>query len=66
MDNSTAGIGAIITAGLSAVGTAVVRIVNQGQRISVLESQREDDVKKLDHIQVQVDKLVDWAMDRKI
>ncbi len=62
---TTSGIGALVAAGLSAAGTVYVKITNQGQRISVLESQREDDMKKLDHIQVQVDRLVDWAMDKR-
>lgn len=34
-------------------------------RITALESHRVDDKDKLDHIQVQVDKLVEWALGKK-
>ena len=58
-----------LVAVVGAAGTAYARLVqsdrNNDRRLSVLESQRTDDNAKLDHIQIQVDRLVDWAMDKK-
>ena len=34
-------------------------------RVSKLETQRLDDATKIDHIQTQVDKLVEWALGHK-
>ena len=38
---------------------------DNANRISALESHRADDKGQLDHIQQQVDKLVDWVIGKK-
>ena len=35
------------------------------QRVSALEAHQTDDSVKLDHVQTQVDKLVEWALGHK-
>lgn len=60
---------ALILAGLSAAGTLYIEYTHNdrdnAQRISALEAHRADDAGKIDHIQSQVDKLVDWAMGKQ-
>lgn len=57
---------ALIMAGLSMIGTLWMEFGHNdrevAQRVSTLEAHRNDDEKKIDHIQEQVDKLVQWAM----
>lgn len=60
---------ALILAGLSLLGTLFIEFTHSDRentgRISRLEAHREDDAIKIDHIQSQVDKLVEWALGKK-
>lgn len=55
-----------IIAGASMVMSAYATYTHNDRdlsnRVTALESHRQDDAQKLDHIQSQVDKLVDWAL----
>lgn len=65
-DGVNAAVLALFMAGLSMIGTLWMEFGHSdrelSQRVSGLEAHRNDDEKKIDHIQEQVDKLVQWAM----
>lgn len=54
---------ALLLAGFSALGTIYIQMTHDDKanasRISALEAHRDDDSAKIDHIQTQVDRLVD-------
>lgn len=60
---------ALILAGLSLIGTIYMEYSRNDRenltRIAKLEQAREDTDKKIDHIERQVDKLVEWAIGKK-
>lgn len=57
--------GAAFTAALSGIGFAGSQVWSLSTRVTALEAHRDGDVGKLDHIQSQVDKLVEWALGHK-
>lgn len=62
-------VGAAIVASLTALGTTYTTISSHDRdhesRISALEQARTDSNDRLDHIESQVDKLVEWALGHK-
>lgn len=60
---------ALVLAGLSALGTVYIQMTHNDKenavRISALEAHRTDGDARIDHIQSQVDKLVEWALGHK-
>lgn len=56
----------LVVAGASLLMTGYAEYTHNDRdisnRVTALESHRQDDAQKLDHIQAQVDKLVDWAL----
>lgn len=61
--------GAVILAGLSFLASFYVEYTHNdkatAQRVTALEVHQVDDNKKLEHIESQVDKLVDWALGKR-
>lgn len=55
----------LLLALISMIGSGVLAYQKTDARITALESHRSDDKDKLDHIQTQVDKLVEWALGHK-
>lgn len=60
----------ILVAALLALGTAVyIQATHDdkdlGQRVSAVEATQKGQADKVDHIQTQVDKLVEWALGHK-
>ena len=62
-------VGAALVASLTALGTTYTTINSHDRdhesRISALEQARKDGDTRLDHIESQVDKLVEWALGHK-
>lgn len=58
--------GALILAGLSALGTLYLEYSHNDreltQRVSALEQHKTDESSRLDRIENKVDKLVEWAL----
>lgn len=60
---------ALVLAGLTAIGSLYMNYIHNdrdtAQRVSALEANQASEHEKVDHIQVQVDKLVEWALGKK-
>ena len=68
MDSPLTWITTVAVAATGAIGTGYARLTqndrDHNSRIAVLEAHRADDTAKLDHIQAQVDKLVEWWVEK--